>query len=411
MPCILTPMIRQKKNLYLRFRFFSTFFCLLLLSMSDEMPPTQYPPGKWDRIIENEDFTQPLVLNEGDDNTLIIDSVFHDIDGDAIVLGNVSNVYIKNCTIYGIAGNGIVLKSTEATDTVTIDGCVIHDTALNGVIAKQGPEEGVDHTRLTIENNIFYNNGTTELDHGLYILAQDSRIENNEIYKSTGNGVSIRSSGVVSGNKIWDTDKSCIRYFSDNLRGPSNTLLIENNVCALAEAGSKSPAISLLLWEDAPPEWIVDNYIIRFNTVAVFTDQRMGIAAESEQLEAKNVQVYGNIVINTQTLEGTISEKNIDYLSSNYISTKLDGFVHAESAPYDFRLTQSSPALGYANKETDFPVQDAAGNLRSVGNIDAGAYQWERDTFTLNASHLLVIIAIILLGIMGIKTLGKRKNR
>lgn len=391
------------------------FFWLALLSIPAR-PSTQYPSGEWDHIIENEEFTEPLVLGEGDDNTLIINSVFHDIDGDAIVLGNVSNVYIKNCTIYEVNGNGIVLRSMQATDKVTIDDCEIHDTTLNGVIAKQGPEEGVDHTRLIIKNNTLYSNGTNELDHALYILAQDSRIENNTIYKSTGNGISIRSSGIVTGNRIWDVDKSCIRYFSDNLKGPSNTLIIENNTCHLTEAGSESPGISLLLWEDAPLNWIVDNYIIRFNTVVMFIDQRTGIAVESDELDAKNISVYGNIVINTQNIQAAIHNEYIDYFSSNYISTNLTGFIDVQKPPYDFHLTAHSPAVEYANKELDFPTYDADGKLRSVGDLDAGAYQLTRNIFTLLSEWstdtsllLLIILAVISTGFISLKFIEKHK--
>ncbi|MBC7878302.1 MAG: right-handed parallel beta-helix repeat-containing protein [Anaerolineales bacterium] len=391
------------------------FFWLALLSVPVR-PSTEYPSGEWDHIIENEEFTEPLVLGEGDDNTLIINSVFHDIDGDAIVLGNVSNVHIKNCTIYEVNGNGIVLRSMQATDTVTIDDCEIHDTALNGIIAKQGPEEGVDHTRLIIKNNTFYSNGTTELDHALYILAQDSRIENNIIYKSTGNGISIRSSGIVTGNRIWDVNKSCIRYFSDNLKGPSNTLIVENNICHLTEVGSESPGISLLLWKDTPLNWIVDNYIIRFNTVVMFTGQRTGIAVESEKLDSKNISVYGNIVVNTHNLQATIHNEYIDYFSSNYLSTNLTGFIDAQKPPYDFHLTARSPAVEYANKELDFPTYDADGKLRAVGDLDAGAYQLTRNIFTLLSESstdtsllLLIILAVIYTGFISLKFIEKRK--
>lgn len=409
-------MAHQKKKEKWVFRFLIHPFLSLLLFSSIGNPAQSQPFGEWKKIIVNQDYHTPLVLDEGDDNTLIVGAVFHDFTGDAITLGNVTNVYIKNCVIYGIDGNGIVLRSTRKTDKVTIDGCVIHDTTKNGIIAKQNIDEGVDHTQLVIKNNTLYNNGTTELDHGLYIQAQDTRIENNEITGSSGNGISIRSSGVVSGNIIRDSNKSCIRYFSDNARGPSDTLLVENNVCTVSSVESLVPALSLLVADNTPPDWIVGNYIIRFNTIAVFTGKREGIAVESNELESKNIMVYGNIVINTQDPHATIRDENIDYYSSNYVSTELEGFVDIQHPPYDLHLTPWSPAADYASRETGFPVYDADGKLRFAGDLDAGAYQLTRNAFTFvvqSASYLfetLFLIGVSYLCIKGIKNI-RRRNR
>jgi hypothetical protein len=240
-----------------------------------------------------------------------------------------------------------------------------------------------------IKNNKLYNNGSSELDHGLYILAQDTIIQNNEIYASAGNGISIRSSGIVRGNRIWDTRKSCIRYFSDNQTGSSNTLLIENNTCYLTQGGAESPAISLLWAMNTSPSWVVDNYIIRFNTIVVLTEQRIGIDVESDQFESKNIDVYGNIVINTQSVDATIRNNYIDYLSSNYVSTSLAGLVNPQTEPFDLHLTALSPAVNFANTETDFPLSDMDGLLRSNEHLDAGAYQLDRSRYSHPAGILI----------------------
>lgn len=412
----LTNMVTERKKIYrkaLQFLLYLISAFLLLSSAASLHIPKQHFNG-WKRIIINQDYQTPLVLDEGDDNTLIVDAVFHDFTGDAITLGNVSNVYIKNCVIYDIDGNGIVFRSTRKTDRVTIDSCVIHDTTKNGIIAKQNIEEGVDHTQLVIKNNKLYNNGTTELDHGLYIQAQDTKIENNEITNSAGNGISIRSSGIVSGNTIRDTQKSCIRYFSDNVRGPSNTLLIENNICTLSLPGSESPAFSLLLSDDAHPDWIVGKYIIRFNTIAVFTGQRAGIAVESDELKSKNIMVYGNIVINTEDPHSTINEQNIDYYSSNYVSTEFQGFKDVQHPPYDFHLKPWSPAIDYANHEAKFPTYDADGQPRTPGHLDAGAYQLTRNTSIFlmqNVSYLLEVLLLVGISLLGVRIIKNARKR
>ena len=380
--------LSKNKNRFRSYYFLYSLLLLSLLLISGE-PVQQYPPGEWDTIIENQEFKTPLKLDKGDNNVLIINSTFYNINEDAITLRNVSNVYIKNCVIHGISGNGIVLSSIGKTDNITIDGCTIYDTTKNGIIAKQNNVDGVEHTQLVIKNNKLYNNGSSELDHGLYVLAQDTIIQNNEIYESAGNGISIRSSGIVRGNKIWDTQKSCIRYFSDNETGPSNTLLVENNTCYLTQGGAQSPAVSLLWAEDTSPSWVVDNYIIRFNTIIVLTEQRVGISIESRQFDSKNIDVYGNIVINTQSVDATIRKDYIDYLSSNYVSTSLKGFVNVQTKPFDLHLTALSPAVNYASNEIDFPPGDMDGLLRPNEHLDAGAYQLDRSHYSRPAGILI----------------------
>jgi hypothetical protein len=348
------------------------------LLVFETIPLRQYPPGKWETIIENQEFTQTLQLEDEDDNTLILNATFHDIDGSALMLRNVSNVYIKNCTIYNVAEDGIVLRSTGSTRNVTIDGCTIYNTGHNGILAKQGEEESVDHANLIIKNNTLYANGTTDSDHGMYIFATDSVIENNVVYGSKGNGISLRSSGIVRGNKIWDTEKSCVRYHSDHAPGASNTLLIENNVCYQKQAGEGTPGISLSREEIAPESWLLQNYIIRFNTVVLLTPDRYGFEVESQDFESKQVEVYGNLFVNTKDISKTLAPQYIDYNSNNYASTSLQGFVNPTRQPYDFQLKADSPARYHASKEADFPALDINGVTRVTRYLDAGAYQFSR---------------------------------
>ena len=111
----------------------------------------------------------------------------------------------------------------------------------------QCSEDGVDHHNLVIKENVIFDNGTNDHEHNIYVQVADSLIENNTMYNSSGNGISIRSTGVVRNNVIWNSAKSCIRYFNDHAPGPPDTLIIENNYCQLSDSGlNGSPAISLL---------------------------------------------------------------------------------------------------------------------------------------------------------------------
>jgi hypothetical protein len=346
------------------------------LGKFETTPPAQYPPGEWKRVIENQLFTETLHLEAGDDHTLIINATFRDIDGSAIMLRNVSNVYIKNCLIQDVTEDGIVLRSTGSTDNVTIDGCTISNTGKSGILAKQNEEEDVDHSNLVIKNNTLSDIGLTEYDHGIYVFSTESLIENNLVSGTAGNGISIRTSGVVRGNKVWDTQESCIKYYSNHAPGVSNALYIENNSCYQTKAGSGDPGISLRRAREASETWLLQNYYIRFNSVILLTDERYGFAVTSPDFEAKNVELYGNLFINTQDSSKTFNPEYVDYSSSNYTSTSLDGFMNPNKSPYDFQLTANSPARYYASTEAHFPATDISGVMRAAGYLDAGAYQF-----------------------------------
>ena len=348
----------------------------------DPRLPAQYPPGEWKTIIENQVFTQTLYLDTGNDHTLIINATFRDIDGSGIMIRNVSDVYIKNCTIYNVKEDGIVLRSTGSTHDVTIDGCTIYNTGGSGILTKQNEEEGIDHSHLVIKNNTLHDIGTTEYNHGLYIFSTDSLIENNMVSGTTGNGISIRSSGVVRGNKVWDIQGSCIKYYSNHAPGVSNALYIENNTCYQTKAGSGDPGINLKRARETPETWLLQDYYIRFNTVVLRTGKRYGFAITSPEIEPKHVELYGNLFVNTQDIAKTLNPAYVDYLSSNYTSTSLEGFRDPNKSPYDFQLTADSPARYYASTEARFPWRDINGAIRVTGYLDAGAYQFSQPPLT-----------------------------
>jgi len=89
------------------------------------------------------------------------------------------------------------------------------------------------------------------------------------------------------------------------------------------------------------------------------------------------VEVYGNIIINTENSGRVFDTRYIDYNSRNYTSTTATGFVNANTFPYDFHVTADSPAVGWATGEANFPATDIDGESRpsAEGQLDAGADQ------------------------------------
>jgi len=363
--------------------FLLTYIILFPIS---KISANTYPPGNWDLIIENQDIVDKTLVLEGSSgsNVLIINSriygtkPYKDIATptyDGITLRNVNNVYIKDSAIYNIPGHGIVLRSTGSTSNVTIDNNKIYNILDTGILPKAEISKGVVHSNLVIKNNEIYNVGGNDKDHGIYIYAGDALIQDNTIYNSAGNGISIRSSGTIRGNKIWDTQKSCIRYFNDHESGPSKILTIENNICDTT-FGPDYPLISLRYSPDGLMSYLVDDYIIRFNTLVSTSASNPGIMVESGEFDSKNVRVYGNIAINTGNQSKAIIPTYIDYLSRNYTSNSTSMFVKG-SKPYDVRLTENAPAINFASGEPSFPNIDLSGKVRTANHLDAGAYQYQ----------------------------------
>lgn len=81
-----------------------------------------------------------------------------------------------------------------------------------------------------------------------------------------GNGISVRSSGVVRGNTVDGTAKSGIAYYADHMHGPSNTLIIEQNTLRNVGRDSGRCAIDLLSIPDR--RLAVRKFVIRDNDIA-----------------------------------------------------------------------------------------------------------------------------------------------
>jgi hypothetical protein len=236
-----------------------------------------YTPQHFDNILENFDQTKTLRL-EGPkwNNTLVRNCTIHDTKDNGIFLKNVKNVVITACSFRNIGGHaGVQLSSTGSTEDVIIDGNTFVRMSNNAISASQRAGDGIDHKHLRILHNEVRDTGLhtgwAGHVHAFYIQTQDVYIAGNTIVgKRDGNGISIRSSGIVRCNEISgisDTDKPAIRYFSDHTKGPSDRLVIEHN-------NIESPAIGIDLYEpvkrydDTPPNGhVVKNFIIHHNVV------------------------------------------------------------------------------------------------------------------------------------------------
>ncbi len=234
-----------------------------------------YLPEDFDNVIEDFEQTTTLRLDGPEwNNTLVRNCNIHSVDGPGIFIRNVTNVVVANCQISNVTGAGIKLSSTGSTQDVVLDGNVIQDVGGNGISSAQRSADGVDHRGTEILNNTVHNTGSKGSSgkyHGIYVQGQDTTLIKNTVSgQRDGNGISIRSSGVVRCNTVEGVStvsKPAIRYFSDHQKGPSDQLLIEHN-----DLTNDSIGIHLHnpvdRYDGQPPRaHVVKNFVIQYNTI------------------------------------------------------------------------------------------------------------------------------------------------
>jgi Ca2+-binding RTX toxin-like protein len=224
--------------------------------------------AEYTRVIENLILNDTLSLSGHEwDNTLIRNVTIRNVSsGDGITLRDVNNVRIENCTIDNVEHTGIRLALDGSTEDVIIVNNSITNTGANGISAGQDYSRGEDQKNLQIIGNYIentgLNGGTNEPDHhGMYIQCTDFLIKDNYIVNSTdANALSVRSSGVITGNLIDGAERCGVTYYADHMTGPSDTLVIEDNVFL----DCRESIVNLLVPD---VDNVVGAYVIRNNVI------------------------------------------------------------------------------------------------------------------------------------------------
>ena len=198
--------------------------------------------------------------------------------------------------------------------------------------------------------------------HSIYWKGANVRIMNNEFKtknQNYGTAISHRSSGIISGNIIFDKKGTYgIAYFADHPGGDS--LIIENNMLINCEhgIGLTTPEIQ---------ENHNKNILVRFNSVYNSTTQCIYVGKGFDA--TTEIHIYGNILVQS-SLEMIKSFSVInDY--SNLKSSSDIGFVDISNG--DLHILPSSQALNYCVGLTSYPSTDFDGENRNSLTLDAGA--------------------------------------
>jgi len=305
--------------------------------------------GTGPRVLEDFETQKPLSLDGPEWNGAVVRNCkVHGTGTHGILLRNVKDVLIENCEIYDIEGAGIRLSMSGSTEGVTIRGNRIHDVQEDGIRAGQRYAKGIDHKRLRILDNEIRNTGLKDANgklHGIYVQAQDFQIEGNKVlHVHDGNGISVRSSGVVRGNEVGFTGKSAISYYADHHRGPSNRLLIERNLAYASGYYGKPKERGVIdLLRLKKPDGAVENFEIRFNTAVALGERGYALRIDPAYAAKRfDVEVRNNLLVNAKSAK-RVEKGPITRQSDNFETSSLEHFRSAVP-PYDFRIEPEHPA-------------------------------------------------------------------
>ena len=364
--------------------------CLLVgcVSRPDPIAPayTTLPDGS--KLIENQVFNQQInLVGEEYSNLVIRNCVIEDLpyNHSGIYIRDVHDVTIENCTIRNLrgfwqgGGRGIRISSRGDSRRVTIQDNFIENIESDGIAVAQTAESGDqavnrgvkilnNHiSRIALARRLLFHGRM----HGIYCQSPDFLIEGNRIGNvGDGNGISVRSSGVISKNIVSAVGAGDpIRYFNDHPWLAGSSLIIENNILYDESYENGQRAMLSLVYDSAHAGFLGDDFLIRFNTLVALDGRSAPLWIDARL--AANTKIIGNLFY-------AVDDFNIPKIgyvvSGNYISDALDHFVSG-STPYDFHLESEHGAVGFAAGISSWPKTDIDGDARAEGLLDAGADQ------------------------------------
>ncbi|MBL8995646.1 MAG: right-handed parallel beta-helix repeat-containing protein [Spirochaetia bacterium] len=325
-------------------------------------------------------------------NVLVINSEFGDTTSpgvDGLNIQNCRNVLIYRCTVSNVAGEGIHIYATNeyGTENVTILDSLVSHAREDGIKVETRDDQVMPFVNPMKNVRILSNRirhtglGTTSLPaarHGMYVKAQDALIEGNLVFHSYyGSAITLRSSGVIRGNRCGYSYQWAIGMTSQTRLGPSKTVLIENNVIYmdLAYAGSTiGGGIRYSKDSTTAMQFPPEKSITRFNTLHFKNEYALPQAMIQLSSSIASNEVYGNLLVDQRSTPIYIGTSPGAVLSQNYQTSSASVFIDAVN--HDYRLASASQAIGFANGLTRAPALDIEGKSRPTqGSLDAGAYE------------------------------------
>lgn len=269
---------------------------------------------------------------------------------------------VSGCSRMGIraiAGTGIVIQNNT-----------VHDNGDCGIFSGGTPS-------IQVLDNVSHNNGSTTLQHNIYISNADSdnpTIRGNTVY-SAGGGSGIQLNGdwleggdgfidnpVVENNIIYGNAAKGISVISVRYG------IFRNNVIY----GNLDGAGGIHIVDQQSSHYSSDNTVVN-NTI----DEPAIACVRINTGNTANV-IFNNICIGS---DGIIFEGSGNFQSNNYSASIAGASIFTDAASRDYSLLLGSPAKDYGTgtyQSKTAATTDFLGNARPSGaGYDAGAYEYQ----------------------------------
>ncbi len=306
---------------------------------------TDWPAGDWKWVYRKVHRSTRFLIDKSD--TLVIDTVIQGVtnESSALTVAHARNVCLKRCNLLDVTTNmGLTITGSS---NVTVDSCrlsnqirptgihssflfinespnvLIRNTTIencdgNGVLTKGDASTGLVMDGCTIRNTGRVPYSLTAPFHGIYSKAPDVSYTNNTISAcNDGSDISMRNTGVISGNRLFAAKHSLIAYWPDAKAGASAALVISGNTLTQDTynyTGGTSKAAIVGLNDNRNPNGIAGVYFQTFrienNQMRVGPGSTSADALVTANWPADNSPGFGNVRITGNTLSDQRTTKN-----------------------------------------------------------------------------------------------------
>lgn len=276
-------------------------------------------------------------------------------------------VIVDGFNIYNQTRHGVYVATS--TDVI-VRNCTIHNNAANGMLTGNAPN-------FSAINNTIYSNGTTSLQHNLYISNAESDnpvVMGNRIYSANfGNGLQLNGDWELGGDGYIDNaiiENNLI--YSNAQKGMSLISVrygtIRNNITY--SNGTSAGGIHLV-------DQLGSHFSVG-NTVVNNTLDEPNIACVRVNSGSTDNVIFNNICIGAT---GIVFEGTGNYQGNNYSASSGGSSIFTGYASHNYTLLATSPAVGYGTasyQSRSAPTIDYLGNARPSGSgYDVGAYEYQ----------------------------------
>lgn len=286
-------------------------------------PVLRTPAGQsWGLLFQDQQF----VILDG----FIIDAVNVSFDGIKVTLASTHDIRVMNTEVKNARGQGVL--TTDGASALEFLNLDVHD------------------------------NGTTDLDHGMYLSTGATTVSGCRVYRNAGWGIHVYKEG----------------------SGGANGMLVRNNfVFENARLGRRGDGILMSSGSGSA----VYNNVVWANEVGIWVDYGASATTLYHNTVVANRGDFGiyigpgatGTVVRNNISRGTtrdIENRGVGTTVSNNLAGVDPLFVNESAA--DFRLQVGSPAIDAAFA-TGVVTTDVRGQTRSQGAApDIGAYELDR---------------------------------